>query len=69
MVFWRQNHVTFIFIEMMSHDLLVQMAYFTTCFRHYDILLKTHSGMTTAIRFSPPKWRFLMREHYLLLRK
>ena len=28
MVFWRQNHVTFIFIKMMSHDLLVQMAYY-----------------------------------------
>ena len=27
-VFWRQNHVTFIFIKTMSHDLLVQMAYF-----------------------------------------
>ena len=27
MVFWRQNHITFIFIKMMSHDLLVQMAY------------------------------------------
>ena len=26
-VFWRQNHVTFIFVEMMSHDLLVQVAY------------------------------------------
>ena len=26
MVFWRQNHITFIFIKMMSHDLLVQMA-------------------------------------------
>ena len=36
----------------MSHDLLVQMAYLTTCFRHYDILAKTHSGMTTAMRFS-----------------
>ena len=27
-VFWRQNHITFIFITMISHDLLVQMAYF-----------------------------------------
>ena len=27
-VFRRQNHTTFIFIKMMSHDLLVQMAYF-----------------------------------------
>ena len=27
MVFWGQNHITFIFIKMMSHDLLVQMAY------------------------------------------
>ena len=27
MVFWRQNHITFIFMKMMSHDLLVQMAY------------------------------------------
>ena len=27
MVFWRQNHITFTFIQMMSHDLLVQMAY------------------------------------------
>ena len=26
-VFRRQNHITFIFIKMMSHDLLVQMAY------------------------------------------
>ena len=26
-VFWRQNHITFIFIKIMSHDLLVQMAY------------------------------------------
>ena len=26
-VFRRQNHITFIFIETMSHDLLVQMAY------------------------------------------
>ena len=26
MVFWRQNHIAFIFIKMMSHDLLVQMA-------------------------------------------
>ena len=26
-VFWRQNHITFIFIKMMSHDLFVQMAY------------------------------------------
>ena len=27
-VFWRQNHTTYIFTKMMSHDLLVQMAYF-----------------------------------------
>ena len=27
-VFRRQNHITFIFIKTMSHDLLVQMAYF-----------------------------------------
>ena len=27
MVFWRQNRITFTFIQMMSHDLLVQMAY------------------------------------------
>ena len=29
MVFWSQNHITFIFIKKMSHayDLLVQMAY------------------------------------------
>ena len=27
-VFWRQNHITFIFIKTMSHDLLVQMAYY-----------------------------------------
>ena len=27
-VFWKQNHVTFTFIKMMSHDLLVQIAYF-----------------------------------------
>ena len=27
MVFWGQNQITFIFIKMMSHDLLVQMAY------------------------------------------
>ena len=26
-VFWRQNHITFIFIKTMSHDPLVQMAY------------------------------------------
>ena len=26
-VFWTQNHITFIFIKVMSHDLLVQMAY------------------------------------------
>ena len=25
--FWRHNHITFIFIKMMSRDLLVQMAY------------------------------------------
>ena len=30
LIVWRrQNHVTFIFIKMMSHDLLVQMAYLT----------------------------------------
>ena len=28
--FRRQNHITFISIKMMSHDLLVQMAYFHT---------------------------------------
>ena len=28
-VFGRQNHITFIFIKTMSHDLLVQMAYWT----------------------------------------
>ena len=27
-VFQRQSHITFIFIKMMSHDLLVQIAYF-----------------------------------------
>ena len=27
-VFWRQNHVTFIFIKTMSHDLLVRIGYF-----------------------------------------
>ena len=27
MVFRRQNHITFIFIKTMPHDLLVQMAY------------------------------------------
>ena len=29
-VFRRQNHITFIFIKTMSHDLLVQMAYSCT---------------------------------------
>ena len=27
MVFWSQNHIFFIFIKKMSHDLLVQMTY------------------------------------------
>ena len=26
-VFWRKNHISFIFIKTMSHDLLVQIAY------------------------------------------
>ena len=29
-VFWRQNHITFIIIKTMSHDLLVHMAYYHT---------------------------------------
>ena len=29
-VFRWQNHITFIFIKTMSHDLLVQMAYYIT---------------------------------------
>ena len=29
-VFWRQNHVTFIFIKTMSHDLLVELAFYET---------------------------------------
>ena len=29
-VFWRKNHLTFIFIKTMSHDLLVQMPYSST---------------------------------------
>ena len=35
-VFRRQNHITFIFIKTMSHDLLVQMAYF--CARFSDVI-------------------------------
>ena len=34
--FWRQNHVTFIFVKMMSHHLLVQMAY---CMGHNKIFV------------------------------
>ena len=53
---------------MMSHDLLVQMAYLTTCFRHYDILAKTHSGMTTATGF-PAKMTFSHARALLIIEK
>ena len=33
-VFRRQNHTTFIFLKTMSHDLLVQMAYWTALERN-----------------------------------
>ena len=37
-VFRRQNHITFIFIKTMSHDLLVQMAYLCNILKlvHFD---------------------------------
>ena len=53
-VFQRQNHVTFIFLKTMSHDLLVQMAYrkyFLQSFHNGCLLLNkreqvTHYGTT-----------------------
>ena len=44
-VFWRQNHITFIFIKTMSHDLLVQMAYW--------ILTELHALERSAQERSP----------------
>ena len=39
MVFRRQNHKTVIFIEMMSHDLLVQMAYPVRILSVYNLMI------------------------------
>ena len=63
-VFQRQNHVTFIFLKTMSHDLLVQMAYrtyFLQCFHHGCLLLNkreqvTHYG-TTNQKFANARGR------------
>ena len=56
MVFWRQNRITFIFIKIMSHDLLVQMAYkrfwscqwFQLCFRALHQLHFLHLAPTVC---------------------
>ena len=42
-VFRRQNHITFIFIKMMSHDLLVQMAYCLFGFSTRKVLQRCRS--------------------------
>ena len=53
-VFRRQNHVTFIFIKTMSHDLVVQMAYQ----KHYPHLgSDTSSVWNFCARFSDVFWR------------
>ena len=39
-VFWRQNHITLIFIKTVSHDLLVQMAYRNSLLLCEKIMIK-----------------------------
>ena len=41
-VFWWQNHITFIFIKMMQHDLLVQMVRFIVEVRLFYLSTKTY---------------------------
>ena len=46
-MFLRQNHVTFIFIKTMSHDLLVQVA----CCRHLHQRVEEHKHSVTEKHF------------------
>ena len=43
LIVWTQNHITFIFIKMMSHDLLVQMAYCLFGFSTRKVLQRCRS--------------------------
>ena len=43
-VFWRQNHINFIFIKTMSHDLLVQIAFCSKSSRLRLSILKIASS-------------------------
>ena len=47
-IFWRQNHVTFIFIKMMPHDLLGQMAYYSCYALSMNLKLTTAEGFCFA---------------------
>ena len=45
-VFWRKNHITFIFIKTMSHDLLAQMAYSSqNSLIHFILVILASSGI------------------------
>ena len=53
-VFRRQNHITFIFIKTMSHDLLVQMAYCCEQIEIASTLLGHRTGESSGSKmFSP----------------
>ena len=53
-VFRRQNHVIFVFIKTISHDLLVQVAYSSAYFTNYCLVV--------LCRFLCDFWTFLERE-------
>ena len=67
-VFRRQNHITFIFIKTMSHDLLVQMAYIvrrsTAPMRHAPELQKKNywSALFQKWLCAPCNWHSTWRE-------
>ena len=53
-VFRRQNHITFIFIKTMSHDLLVQMAYSILMTRHYPDLGSASDWLIRILQAARP---------------
>ena len=56
-VFRRQNHVTFIFIKTMSHDLLVQVAYCCMFYARPPFVMSSHRRVSWRLLTNVLHWR------------
>ena len=72
-IFWGQNHITFIFIKMMSPDLLAQMVYFHNKSKKVCIKIRatsaSHSLVGQGTKSTTVKWSIVRTSEQIILDK